>query len=95
MVTSSPNCTHPQKCVYLVLSNVCSVGLFKKGIEMRKLPVEERRNLPIASTRLERAEFEQLEHAARQHGLSRSEFLRQAIQGALATQERNGEVNNG
>lgn len=62
-------------------------------IGMRKLPVEKRRNLPIASTRLERAEFEQLEHAARQCGLSRSEFLRQAIQNEIATQKKKGGVN--
>ena len=58
---------------------------------MRKLPVEERRNLPIASTRLERAEFEQLERVARQRGLSRSEFLREAIQDAIKDKGRNNE----
>jgi hypothetical protein len=60
---------------------------------MRKLSVEQRRNLPIASTRLERAEFEQLEHAARQRGLSRSEFLRRAIQNEIATQKEKRGVN--
>lgn len=60
---------------------------------MRKLPVEKRRNLPIASVRLEKEEFSQLEHAARQRGLSRSEFLRRAIQNEIATQKEKEGVN--
>ena len=60
-------------------------------MERKKYP---EKNAPIASTRLERAEFEQLKHAARQCGLSRSEFLRQAIQNEIATQKKNVEGNN-
>ena len=56
---------------------------------MRKLPVEKRRNMPIVSTRLERAELSELDQVALQRGLSRSEFLRQAIQGAMKAQKRN------
>ena len=57
----------------------------------KKLPIEQRRNMPIASVRLEKAEFSQLEQAARQHGLSRSQFLRSIVQSAIATQKENGE----
>ena len=60
-------------------------------MERKKYP---EKNAPIVSARMEREEFEQLERVARQHGLSRSEFLRQAIQSAIATQKENGGVNN-
>ena len=60
-------------------------------MERKKYP---EKNAPIVSARMERKEIEQLEMLARQRGLSRSEFLRQAIQGAIATQKKNGGVDN-
>ena len=63
-------------------------------IGMRKLPVEQRRNMPVASVRLEKEEFSQLERAAKQRGLSRSQFLRSIVIDAIATQKKNVEGNN-
>ena len=61
-------------------------------MERKKYP---QKNAPIVSARMERKEIEQLEMLARQRGQSRSEFLRQAIQDAIATQKKNGGVDNG
>ena len=44
----------------------------------------------IASFRLGKAELSEVERLARQHGQSRSEFLRELVTGAIATQEKNG-----
>ena len=42
----------------------------------------------IASFRLGKAELSEVERLARQHGQSRSEFLRELVTGAIATQEK-------
>ena len=59
-------------------------------MERKKYP---EKNAPIVSARMERKEIEQLEMIARQCGLSRSEFLRQAIQNEIATQREKEGVN--
>ena len=49
----------------------------------------------IASFRLGKAELSEVERLAQQRGQSRSEFLRELVTGAIATQKKNGEVNYG
>ena len=56
----------------------------------KPLPVELLKTSKIASFRLGKAELSEVERIARQHGQSRSEFLRELVTGAIATQKENG-----
>lgn len=48
----------------------------------------------IATFRLGKAELSEVERLAQQRGQSRSEFLRELVTGAIATQKKNVEGNN-
>ena len=50
---------------------------------------ELRKTNRIATFRLGKAELSEVERLARQHGQSRSEFLRSIVTGAIATQKKN------
>lgn len=55
---------------------------------------ELRKTNRIATFRLGKAELSEVERLAQQQGQSRSEFLRELVTGAIATQKKNVEGNN-